>query len=350
MSLQEMGDLKRHYLDEMLSLSNDLQNKDYHNEIIDIRFRRECENMIDEFKGKYNEMSIEINKKKELRQIKQAAKLSTYTTEPSRHFNCTCYDDDDYEERSIPLNEIDSQIPPSFEITPVLPTLESEDSLILGDEHLSTIPEKESDELAYSLVRCEEFFFSWSLSKTVYMHQPPGFVDPQRPDYVCHLHPVICRTLMDTKSKLGVDGYPVSDPTLYWSLASVFQISSHLTRSLTFDNAVPLGLSLNALIPWEPHLAASKCILRYARGTVDHGLQLHVSSTSHLTAYTNDNWVGCPVTCRSASGYCAYLRTKNLEIDIHFIRDFVACRQVRVLHAPTRFQYVDIFTKGLTSA
>ncbi|GJR20785.1 ribonuclease H-like domain-containing protein [Tanacetum coccineum] len=149
--------------------------------------------------------------------------------------------------------------------------------------------------------------------------------------------------------------------------------------------------------PWEPHLAALKCILRYARGTVDHGLQLHVSSTSHLTAYTDDNWVGCPVTCRSASGYCAYLgdnllscsakrkvtlsrssaeaeyrdmlvycdnvsvvyfftnpaehkRTKNLEIDIHFVRDFVACRQVRVLHAPTRFQYEDIFTKGLTSA
>ncbi|GKA91812.1 hypothetical protein Tco_0813737 [Tanacetum coccineum] len=41
----------RHYLDEMLSLSNDLQIKDYRNEKIDIRFRRECENMIDELKG-----------------------------------------------------------------------------------------------------------------------------------------------------------------------------------------------------------------------------------------------------------------------------------------------------------
>ncbi|GJZ36244.1 hypothetical protein Tco_0582061, partial [Tanacetum coccineum] len=152
MSLQEMEDLKQHYLDEMLNLSNDLQIKDYRNEKIDIRFRRECEDMIDELKGKYNGMSIEINKKKELRQIEQAAKLSTYTTEPSRHFNCTCYDDDDYEESTIPLNEIDSQIPPSFEITPVLPTLESEDSLIMGDEHLSTIPEKESNEIIKSSV------------------------------------------------------------------------------------------------------------------------------------------------------------------------------------------------------
>ncbi|GJX17782.1 hypothetical protein Tco_0218614 [Tanacetum coccineum] len=37
-------------------------------------------------------------------------------------------------------------------ITPVLPTRESEDSLIMGDEHLDTIPEKESDELIKSSV------------------------------------------------------------------------------------------------------------------------------------------------------------------------------------------------------
>ncbi|GJZ86408.1 reverse transcriptase domain-containing protein [Tanacetum coccineum] len=68
MSIQDMEDLKQHYLDKMLSLSNDLQIKDYHNEKIDIRFRRECESMIDELKGKFNGMSIEINKKKELQQ------------------------------------------------------------------------------------------------------------------------------------------------------------------------------------------------------------------------------------------------------------------------------------------
>ncbi|GJX90806.1 hypothetical protein Tco_0344132 [Tanacetum coccineum] len=45
-----MEDLKKHYLDEMLSLSNQIQIKDYRNEKIDIRFRRECESMIDELK------------------------------------------------------------------------------------------------------------------------------------------------------------------------------------------------------------------------------------------------------------------------------------------------------------
>ncbi|GKA47867.1 hypothetical protein Tco_0740825 [Tanacetum coccineum] len=150
MSIQDMEDLKQHYLDKMLCLSNDLQIKDYRNEKIDIRFRRECENMIDKLKGKFNGMSMEINKKKELQQLEQAAKLSTYTTEPSRRFNYF-YDDDD-EESSIPLREIISEFPPSIVITPVLPTLEPEDSLIMRNEELSIIPENESDEFIKSSV------------------------------------------------------------------------------------------------------------------------------------------------------------------------------------------------------
>ncbi|GKA81567.1 hypothetical protein Tco_0788259 [Tanacetum coccineum] len=88
----------------------------------------------------------------ELRRLEQVANLSTY---PSQHFKSFCYDYDDdydYEESTISLNEIISQIPSSIAITPVLPTLEPEDSLILEDEHLRTIPEKESDEFIKSSV------------------------------------------------------------------------------------------------------------------------------------------------------------------------------------------------------
>ncbi|GKC81420.1 hypothetical protein Tco_1137137 [Tanacetum coccineum] len=77
----------------------------------------------------------------------QAANLSSHTPEPLRRFNCICYDDDDDEESTIPLNEIISQIPQSIAITPVLPTMEPEDSLIIRDENLSTIPKKESDKV-----------------------------------------------------------------------------------------------------------------------------------------------------------------------------------------------------------
>ncbi|GJT18926.1 hypothetical protein Tco_0877632 [Tanacetum coccineum] len=121
-----MKDLKQHYLDEMLSLSNDLEIKYYRNEKIDILFRWECENMIDELKSKFNGMSIENNKKKELQRLEQ--------------------------ESSVPLRDIISELPLSVAITPDLPTLKPEDSHIMGDEHLSTIPEKESDEFIMSSV------------------------------------------------------------------------------------------------------------------------------------------------------------------------------------------------------
>nr|GEY53746.1 reverse transcriptase domain-containing protein [Tanacetum cinerariifolium] len=85
-------------------------------------------------------------------QQEQAANLSINITEPSRRLNSFCYDDDDdydYKESTIPLNEINSQIPPSNVIItspPVLPTEDPKDSLIMGNEELNTIPKMESNE------------------------------------------------------------------------------------------------------------------------------------------------------------------------------------------------------------
>ncbi|GJW92526.1 hypothetical protein Tco_0170079 [Tanacetum coccineum] len=84
-------------------------------------------------------------------QRKQAAKISIHTPEPSRHFNFTCDDDDDDEEYSIPLKDM-PQIYPSIALAPVSSIMEPEDSLIMGNEELSTIPEKESDEFIKSSV------------------------------------------------------------------------------------------------------------------------------------------------------------------------------------------------------
>nr|GEZ30696.1 hypothetical protein [Tanacetum cinerariifolium] len=160
-----------------------------------------------------------------------------------------------------------------------------------------------------------------------------------------------------------------------------------------------------------------KRIIWYVRGTLDHGLQLHVSTTTQLTPYTDADWAGCPLlgivfslgiiyyhgllnekllyhvlvqrlnirvllilslklhgfvifllelhaplhtaTLVYSDNVCAvYLstnlvqhqRTKHFEIDIHFVRDYVAFGQVCILHIPSRFQYADIITKGLPSA
>nr|GEV05231.1 hypothetical protein [Tanacetum cinerariifolium] len=117
-STQEKEDLKQQYLDEMKRLIN----LEYHDEI-----------KIDELKGNFNRMSIEINKKEKLQQLEQEANLSTY---PSKHFNSFCYDDDDDEDYTVVIT-------PEFPIT---------DSLIMENEHLDTIPETESDEFIKSSV------------------------------------------------------------------------------------------------------------------------------------------------------------------------------------------------------
>nr|GEX06457.1 ribonuclease H-like domain-containing protein [Tanacetum cinerariifolium] len=146
------------------------------------------------------------------------------------------------------------------------------------------------------------------------------------------------RTPVDNESKLRADGDPISDLTLYRSLA-------------------------------EPHFSNLKRVLRYVRGTLDYGLQLFSSSTTDLVAYSNADWAGCPTTRRSTSeaeyrGVASavaetcklrnlllqHQRTKHIEIDIHFVRDLVADGQVRVLHVPFRYQFADIFTKGSPSA
>ncbi|XP_021995350.1 uncharacterized mitochondrial protein AtMg00810-like [Helianthus annuus] len=40
-------------------------------------------------------------------------------------------------------------------------------------------------------------------------------------------------------------------------------------------------------------------------------------------------------------------RTKHVELDIHFVREKVQIRHVKVLHVPSSSQFADIFTKGL---
>nr|GEY36663.1 hypothetical protein [Tanacetum cinerariifolium] len=69
----------------------------------------------------------------EYHQREQVANLSIHTPGLSRRYNSICYDDDDDDEdRTIPLR--------------------SKDSLIMGNEDLNTIPEKESDKVINSSV------------------------------------------------------------------------------------------------------------------------------------------------------------------------------------------------------
>nr|GEV61359.1 putative receptor-like protein kinase At4g00960 [Tanacetum cinerariifolium] len=112
------------------------------------------------------------------------------------------------------------------------------------------------------------------------------------------------RTLVDTDSKLGPEGFAVQDPTLYRSLAGGLQYLTFTRPDLSY--AVQ-QIYLYMHDPREPHFAAFKRILRYVRGTVDFGLQLYAFATTSLVRYTDADWAGCPSTRRSTFGYYVFL-------------------------------------------
>ncbi|GJY53822.1 hypothetical protein Tco_0445486 [Tanacetum coccineum] len=105
---------------------------------------KEIEIKIKQLLQDYNGLDIEMRKKE--RVLMEEKYLAA-----SQRLKSICNDEDD----SIPLRDIIARYSPSVAITsspPDLPTKEPEDSLIMGDEHLDTIPEKESDELIKSSV------------------------------------------------------------------------------------------------------------------------------------------------------------------------------------------------------
>nr|GEW62631.1 hypothetical protein [Tanacetum cinerariifolium] len=133
------------------------------------------------------------------------------------------------------------------------------------------------------------------------------------------------RTLVDTKYKLGSDGDPIC---------------------------------LHMHDPREPYLASLKWVLRYVRDTLDFKLQLYASPTSSLVAYTNVDWAGCPTTRGSTLGYCVFFGDNLFSWSSKWQHklshssakaEYRGVANVHVLHVPSRYQYADIFTKGLSS-
>nr|GFA00924.1 ribonuclease H-like domain-containing protein [Tanacetum cinerariifolium] len=135
--------------------------------------------------------------------------------------------------------------------------------------------------------------------------------------HMVHCNP--SRTPVDTESKLGPDSVPVQDPTLYRSL----------TRGLHAEEEYRGVVDVVAEIAWIRNL------LR----------ELHSSLLTATLVYCDN----VSVVYMSANPV-QHQRPKHIEINIHFVRDMVIADHVRVLHVPSRFQFSDIFTKGLPSA
>nr|GEX67366.1 ribonuclease H-like domain-containing protein [Tanacetum cinerariifolium] len=129
----------------------------------------------------------------------------------------------------------------------------------------------------------------------------------------------------------------------------------HTTRRSTSGYCVFIG---NNLLSWsskrQPMLSRSSAKAEY-RGVANAVAEtcrlrnllreLH-TPLSFATLVYFDNVSAVYLSCNPVQ----HQRTKHIEVDIHLVRDLIATGQVRVLHVPSRYQFADIFTKGLPSA
>ncbi|XP_071714827.1 uncharacterized mitochondrial protein AtMg00810-like [Rutidosis leptorrhynchoides] len=112
-------------------------------------------------------------------------------------------------------------------------------------------------------------------------------------------------TTVDTLGKQSsICDKPYSKPTHYRSLAGALQ---YLTFTRPDISYAVQQICLHMHSPHEAHMHALKRIIRYIKGTISFGLHITKSASSSLISYTDANWVGCPNTQRSTSGYCVHL-------------------------------------------
>ncbi|KAM1941804.1 hypothetical protein ACFX13_029341 [Malus domestica] len=111
-----------------------------------------------------------------------------------------------------------------------------------------------------------------------------------------------CATPLGT-TKLDHLGTLLSDPKEYRSIVGALQYLTWTRPDISFAvNQVCQFLHC----PRDTHFQAVKRILRFLKGTVDHGIWFKKGSL-HLTAFSDADWAGCVFYRRSTSGYCVYL-------------------------------------------
>ncbi|GJZ33464.1 ribonuclease H-like domain-containing protein [Tanacetum coccineum] len=146
------------------------------------------------------------------------------------------------------------------------------------------------------------------------------------------------RTPVNTESKLGADGDPVFDPTLYRSFASGLQYLTFTRLDISYD--VQQGIIYSHGQPSGNTISRSSVEAEYrgvANVVVESALirnlfrELHMPLSSATLVYCDNI-----STVYLTANLVQHQRTKHIEIDIHFVRDMVARGHVRALHVPSR--------------
>ncbi|GAA0157982.1 transmembrane signal receptor [Lithospermum erythrorhizon] len=130
-----------------------------------------------------------------------------------------------------------------------------------------------------------------------------------------YLAEVLERVKMDGAKPLGnpcttegqissVNQEPFSDPTMYRSTVGALQYLTITRPDIAFAvNKACQFMQSPSILHWQ----FVKRILRYLKGSVQHGILIQPSSSFELKAYTDADWAGCPDTRRSTSGFVIFM-------------------------------------------
>nr|GEX18786.1 ribonuclease H-like domain-containing protein [Tanacetum cinerariifolium] len=141
----------------------------------------------------------------------------------------------------------------------------------------------------------------------------------------------LSRNPIDTKSKLRGDGDPVC-LYMYDLREPHFSALKRILSLLSRSNA-------EAEYRGVAYDVADTCWLRNLLR------ELHTPLSSATLVYC-DNVSAVYLFCNPVQ----HQHTEHIEIDIHSVRNLVAAGEVCILRVPSRYQFADIFTKGLPSA
>nr|XP_048321732.1 secreted RxLR effector protein 161-like [Ziziphus jujuba var. spinosa] len=100
------------------------------------------------------------------------------------------------------------------------------------------------------------------------------------------------------------EGDPLSDPELFRSTIGSLQYLTITRPDICFTVN---KLSQFVHVPTSSHWEACKRLLRYLKGTADHGLQLHSSVKLVIHGFTDSDWASDRDDRRSTSGYGIFL-------------------------------------------